>query len=91
MTNESKPNPQSPGAHDHESAPDQPSVSPRKALFGIVVVLLVFAALAVFGMLSRRHNDEVLADTTTGSLRPPSSRCRPRPARRSTALSFPAT
>ena len=57
MTNESKPNPQSPGAHDHESAPDQPSVSPRKAMFGIVVVLIIFAALAVFGMLSRRHND----------------------------------
>jgi RND family efflux transporter MFP subunit len=64
MTNESRPNPQSHGAHDHESAPDQPSVSPRKAMFGILVVLIIFIALAVFGMLSRRHNDDVLADST---------------------------
>ena len=72
MTNESKPNPQqSPqGAHDHESAPDQASIAPHKAIFGLIVVLIALAALAIFGILHRRQVDDVLAKTTT-ELAPP--------------------
>ncbi len=66
MTNESKPNPSQsqPGAHDHENAPDQASVSPRKAVFGLIIVLIVLVALAALGILSRIHGDKVLAKTT---------------------------
>ena len=73
MTNESKPNPQkSPqgGAHDHENAPDQASIAPHKAIFGLLVVLIALAALAIFGILHRRQVDDVLAKTTT-ELAPP--------------------
>ncbi len=72
MTNESKPNPQQSqqGAHDHESAPDQASIAPHKAIFGLIVVLIALAALAIFGILHRRQVDDVLAKTTT-ELAPP--------------------
>ena len=65
MTNDSKPNPQHQGAHDHENAPDQAPMAPHKAVFGLIVVLIALAALAIFGILHRRHVDDVLAKTTT--------------------------
>jgi len=67
MTNESNPNPQqSPqGAPSHETAPEQESISPRKAVFGLIVVLIALVVLAVIGILSRMHSDKVLAKTTT--------------------------
>jgi RND family efflux transporter MFP subunit len=67
MTNESNPNPQpaSQGAHEHESAPEQESISPRKAVVGVVVVLIALVVLAALGILSRMHSDKVLARTTT--------------------------
>src|ERR1700686_3417178 len=51
-------------AHDHESAPDHPAVSGRGAVVGVIIVLIVIVGLAVYGILKRHHNDEVLADTT---------------------------
>ncbi len=72
MTNEpnpqQRPAPQS--AHQHENAPEQKPIAPRSALIAMVVVVLVFAVLGVSGMLSRRHNDRVLADSTTAAAVP---------------------
>jgi RND family efflux transporter MFP subunit len=62
MPNEPNPKPQT--SQEHETAPDQAAVSVRVAVIGIVVVALVTAALAGFGILSRMHNDRVLAETT---------------------------
>jgi RND family efflux transporter MFP subunit len=62
MSNEA--NPQQP-KHDHESAPEQAAISPRKALVGVVLFLLVAAALAGYGILRRNHSASVLAETTT--------------------------
>ncbi|MGD0789392.1 MAG: efflux transporter periplasmic adaptor subunit, partial [Terracidiphilus sp.] len=62
MTNESKPNPQA--APSHETAPERKPISPRLALAGVAVVVLVTAALAVFGVLSRRSAATVLAERT---------------------------
>jgi|ERR1035438_1535756 RND family efflux transporter MFP subunit len=63
MANESKPQPQA--AHNHESAPEQVAVSARLAIIGVVLVVVVTALLAGFGIFNRMHNDRVLADTTT--------------------------
>src|SRR4051794_37396041 len=52
------------GANDHQSAPDKPAASGRGAVVGVVVVLVAIAALAIYGIWKRQHNDEVLADTT---------------------------
>jgi RND family efflux transporter MFP subunit len=68
MTNDPNPNP--PAAQSHESAPQQASFSPRLALVGILVVIVVTIALAGFGILSRKHSDAVLAQRTD-ELAPP--------------------
>ena len=71
MTNESKPNPHSAPqpasqpAHDHPAAPEQTPISPRKALVGVAVVLVVAVVLAAFGILSRARVDKALAARTT--------------------------
>lgn len=70
MTNDSKPNPQHEGANHHETAPDQAPIASHKAIFGLIVVLIALAAWAIFGILHRRHVDDVLAKTTT-ELAPP--------------------
>ncbi|MGB6974153.1 MAG: efflux RND transporter periplasmic adaptor subunit [Terracidiphilus sp.] len=72
-TNPPNPNP-SPQArqHDaaHDSAPEAAAISPRKALFGVVVALVVFAVLAAVGILGRLHSEKVLASTTTANAPP---------------------
>ena len=62
MTN--KPNPNTPPTHNHETAPEQESIAPRKALLGVILALVIAVALAGFGILHRAHADRVLADTT---------------------------
>ena len=72
MTNESNSN-QQPAikpARNHESAPEQQRISPSFAVAGAVIIVVVFAALAVFGILSRKRHNEVLADTTTAAAAP---------------------
>jgi RND family efflux transporter MFP subunit len=73
MTNE--PNPNSPPgqqpAHGHETAPEQEPIAPRKALVGVVLVLLLLALLAGFGVWSRMGADKALA-SATNELAPPS-------------------
>jgi RND family efflux transporter MFP subunit len=74
MTNENKPNTQeSPqagrgaaqsGGHDHEAAPEQKPISGGKALAGVVILLLVAALLAGWGLISRRSTNTVLAKRT---------------------------
>ena len=70
MTPESNPNqhtasqPPSHAAHGQEPPSDQKPISPRTALFGVAVVLIAACALATFGILSRKHDDRVLADAT---------------------------
>ncbi|HUX43597.1 MAG TPA: efflux RND transporter periplasmic adaptor subunit [Terracidiphilus sp.] len=67
MTDSPNPNQPPTGAspaHHHDSAPEAAPVSPRKALAGILLVLLVFGVLAAVGILSRIHGNRVLAQTT---------------------------
>jgi RND family efflux transporter MFP subunit len=74
MTNETKPNThETPpaghgtphgGGHDHEAAPEQKAISGGKALAGVVVLFLVAALLAGWGLLSRRSANTVLAKRT---------------------------
>src|ERR1035441_3747260 len=63
MSNEHNPN-QQPN-YDHESAPEQAAISPRKALMAVAIVVLVAGALAGYGILRRHHADKVLANTTS--------------------------
>lgn len=75
MTNDFHPEspsaPQGNGArHDHESAPEHPPVSGRKASATLIVLAVVVVALAAFGILKRRHNDAVLAKTTQQTAAP---------------------
>jgi RND family efflux transporter MFP subunit len=63
MTNASNPN-QQPG-YEHESAPEQAAISPRKALVGVAVVVVVAGVLAGYGILRRIHADSALVERTT--------------------------
>lgn len=49
---------------NHESAPEHEAMSGRGASIALVVVLIAVIALAVFGIVKRRHGSEVLARTT---------------------------
>ncbi|MGA7343452.1 MAG: efflux RND transporter periplasmic adaptor subunit [Terracidiphilus sp.] len=70
MSNESKLNPHPAEGHGAEhapgegSAPEQEPISPRTAMAGAGILLLVAMALAVIGIMSRRHAEVVLADRT---------------------------
>jgi RND family efflux transporter MFP subunit len=75
MTDETKPNTQpnaheSPQAghtagHEHEAPPEQKPISGAKAIVSIVILVLVAAVLAGWGLISRRNASTVLADRTT--------------------------
>ena len=67
MTNEFDPYPQqAPQAdHDRGAAPEQKPISPRLALIGIAIVLVVAAVLAGVGILTRFHAEKALAARTT--------------------------
>ncbi len=69
MTEE--PNPQSSSAAaSQEAIPEETQVSPRKALAGVAVVLLILAIFAVLGILRRMHDNTVLAQRTTALAAP---------------------
>jgi RND family efflux transporter MFP subunit len=63
MSNESHPN-QQPG-YEHDTAPEQAAISPRKALVGMAFVVVVTAALAGYGILRRIHDNSALVERTT--------------------------
>jgi RND family efflux transporter MFP subunit len=67
MTETTKPGPQSDSQPKHhgDTAPEQETISPRKALVGLALFLLGAILLAGFGILHRRNADKVLAETTT--------------------------
>jgi len=62
MSNETNPNQQQ--EYDNVSAPQQAAISPRKALNGVVIVVILTAALAGYGILRRIHADTVLVKRT---------------------------
>ncbi|MGD0292259.1 MAG: efflux RND transporter periplasmic adaptor subunit [Terracidiphilus sp.] len=62
MTNESNPNQQP--VYEHDTAPEQAAVSPRKALVGVAVVVIVACALAGYGIWSRMRADHALVERT---------------------------
>lgn len=57
-------------AHHQESAPEHPPISGRHASVWLVVAGIVVVAFAVFGILKRHHQSEVLAETTTQAAPP---------------------
>jgi RND family efflux transporter MFP subunit len=63
MSETTKPNSQP--AHHGDTAPEQNTVSPRNALVGVGLFLLVAILLAGFGILHRKNADKVLAEATT--------------------------
>jgi len=65
MTDASKPNPGPGASHESVSAPEQKPISPRLALVGVGILLLVAIGLWGWGKLSRDHADQVLAQHTT--------------------------
>ena len=78
MSNESNPNQKPAGSskevphegHDTQHAPAQKPIAPSFAITGLIIVLLVFAALGIFGVLSRIHHNNVLAKTTQEAAAP---------------------
>ena len=62
--------PQTKSATNHEAAPEEAPLSPRKALAGVGVVLLVLLVFAVIGILHRWHSSTVLAQRTNGLAAP---------------------
>lgn len=52
-------------AHNHEGAPEQAALSPRIAVVGIIVLVIIAGLAAGYGIYGRMHNDRVLADSTT--------------------------
>jgi len=65
--------------HDHVAAPEQEPISPRKALLGIAVVVIVTAALACVGIVRRNAADTVLAQRTTELAAPTVIVAQPKP------------
>jgi RND family efflux transporter MFP subunit len=72
MANQSNPSQKAAAhsGHDTQHAPDQEPIAPRRAAAGAVIIVLVFAALALFGILSRKHHDKVLAESTQATAAP---------------------
>jgi RND family efflux transporter MFP subunit len=72
MTNEFDPNqqPSHQSGHENESAPEQAAISPRKALVGVAVVVVIAAVLAGYGILRRIHADHALVERTNSLAAP---------------------
>jgi RND family efflux transporter MFP subunit len=72
MANEFDPNqqPSHQSGHENESAPEQAAISPRKALVGVAVVVVIAAVLAGYGILRRIHADHALVERTNSLAAP---------------------
>lgn len=79
MTNDSHPNPQP--EHGHETAPEHEPLSPRKALAGAAVLIVIALVLAGIGILHRMHADDVLAQHTQEIAAPTVSVAAPKPGK----------
>jgi len=77
MTNENKPNtnaaaePAHVDGHDTETAPEQKALAGSTAIVCLILIVVITVVLAGWGIFSRRHESEVLADRTN-DLAPPS-------------------
>jgi RND family efflux transporter MFP subunit len=69
MTQEPNPHSQ-PAAASHETAPEATPLSPRKAMAGVAIALLILVVLAVVGILGRWHANKVLAAHTNSLAAP---------------------
>jgi len=69
MTQEANPH-SLPAAASHETAPEATPLSPRKAMAGVAVVLLILVVLAAVGILRRIHAGDVLAARTNSLAAP---------------------
>ena len=67
MANESH---AAPTGHNNQLAPQLKPIAPRNAVIGAMIVLLIFAGLAIFGILGRKHHDAVLAKSTQAAAAP---------------------
>ena len=72
MTNEFDPNqqPSHQSGHENESAPEQAAISPRKALVGVAVVVVIAVVLSGYGILRRIHADHALVERTNSLAAP---------------------
>lgn len=75
--------------HDTQHAPAQKPIAAGAAVTGLVIVLLVFAALAAFGILSRIHHNDVLAKTTQESAAPTVIALPPKPGAQVDTFALP--
>ena len=97
MSNESNPNQKPAGGkpevphegHDTQHAPAQKPIAPGLAITGLVIVLLVFAALGIFGVLSRIHHTNVLAKTTQEAAAPTVIALPPKPGASTDSFALP--
>ncbi len=69
MTQDPNPRPL-PAAVSHEAAPEASPLSPRKAIVGVAIVLLILMMFAAVGILRRLHADTVLAQRTDANAAP---------------------
>ena len=69
MTQEANPH-SLPAAASHETAPEATPLSPRKAMAGVAVVLLILVVFAAVGILRRIHAGDVLAARTNSLAAP---------------------
>jgi RND family efflux transporter MFP subunit len=59
-----QPNPQGHGHDSHDQHDDRPPISGRKAIFALVVVILLAVVLAVVGIIPRLRAEKTLANRT---------------------------
>jgi RND family efflux transporter MFP subunit len=87
MTNQANPNARPP--QERETAAGQEPVSPRKALLGVILFVVLAAALAGLGILHRVHAGRVLAGATRQLAAPSVTVALPKPGAPVTSLVLP--
>ncbi len=87
MTND--PNTTAHNSNEHESAPAQAAIPGRIAIIGLVILALVTGAIAAVGILSRIHNNRVLAETTQQLAAPTVIALQPKPGAPITEFTLP--
>jgi RND family efflux transporter MFP subunit len=78
MSDPITPNPHQ-AAHDDIAAPEQKPISPRLAVIGALVLIILAAVVAVVGILSRKSADSVRADRTQETAAPTVLTAPPKP------------
>jgi RND family efflux transporter MFP subunit len=90
MANETNPHAQpTRNSEHHESAPDHPPASRRGTSVALVIVGVAVVGLAVFGIVKRHNNAEVLARTTQESAAPSVIALAPQPGAAANTIVLP--